>query len=46
MLRQAEWIRERYAVSVRKAIELGQAQVIVREIGPDAVTVDGNHPLT
>jgi FKBP-type peptidyl-prolyl cis-trans isomerase SlyD len=23
----------------------GQAQVIVREIDPDAVTVDGNHPL-
>lgn len=23
----------------------GQARVIVREIGPDAVTVDGNHPL-
>jgi len=23
----------------------GHAQVIVREIGPDAVTVDGNHPL-
>ena len=23
----------------------GHAEVIVREIGPDAVTVDGNHPL-
>jgi FKBP-type peptidyl-prolyl cis-trans isomerase SlyD len=23
----------------------GRAQVLVREIGPDAVTVDGNHPL-